>query len=394
MITIHLITEHFLPTKGGLEEWTFRLTSLFETMDVKCIIYVCSDAYDYDFYNIEINRGKEIKVLKSDRFILEEPLTKSKFQEGRIKLERHRLNYNLIRNNIITKMKYKEYGKHILLSNFLIGTGFLAATISESLNIPHIACVVGTDYSRGFFNPLERNLIEFVTRNANIIVTKNNEQAKSLMKYSYNAKFHTIHTSLNTAVYDYRWDPIQDNSINLFSDCGFSNKKGTQILLSSFAKLYDEGMPVKLTICGSIIEGQEEYWNGLMKDYKIKYGSSICFHEYIEQPFLWQIMCTHSIYCSATLGEGSSHARAAAMCIGMPIVSTLCGEMADLADEQNHIKLSMPADVNSFTVGLRQMCHSYAKNEIVINETFVKYVREYFATEREQMQWKDIINTF
>lgn len=389
MLIIHIITEHFPPTKGGLEEWTRDLCDIFSALNAKPIVYICSDKESESESKFT---GDDYIYISNERELLEEPLIESNLSFAKLKIERQRLNHLLIKKHIISRIKIDVKSKHIVLSNFLIGTGFLATTIAEALDIPHIACVVGTDFSRGFVNSVERGLVEFVARNASFIVTKNFEQEKWMARFSKSSNVKTIHTSIDSRVLGHRWIKVEREYIKLVSDCGYSSKKGTQILLNSFSNAVSEGLPVSLTIYGKIVDGEERYWNKVIDTYSLRFGRLINFNSFIEKQELWPSLIEHDIYCSATIGEGSSHARASALCLGMPIVTTSCGEMADLATGQRHVLLSLPGDYLQFSNNVRDICNDFLKNEMTLNEIFIREVGQYFSRSTELNQWKKILD--
>lgn len=386
MVVLHFTTHSFSLTLGGLEVWTFRLAKMLSENEFKVIVYVLDEVTDYDHQQGELG-GVEIKLIFKDRMIWEEPLENSTWPEPRLILERYRLNFLLLRCSISKEIETYQYAKHILISNFLLGVGFVSSTVAEDLNIPHIACVVGTDFSRGFRNSRERSVIEMVVEKAAGIVTKSGEQAEALKKKFHHQNIKTIHTSLDPRVFEYSWNGFKNRNISLFSDGGYSHKKGTQVLIWAYEQLMAEGFPLTLEICGSTLEGQESYWNDLRKHSLIKIKSGITFLDHLSLPEVWQRMQHSSVYCAPTLGEGCSHARAAALCMGMPIVTTACGEIRDIVTNEDHVRVVRVGDAEAFLSALRKLCKDLLSSNNSIGNVNVQPWRRHFSPERELEEW-------
>jgi glycosyltransferase involved in cell wall biosynthesis len=386
MLTIHLITDEILPAKGGLEQWTLRLAMMLSLeANVRVIIHVITKRLPHHDELVK-DSSIEFSWLDDKKTPWLEPLdgiTNSAEISG--------LNFLCIRNAVAESATQFPDSKHLIISNYLLGTGFLAAVVAENLQIPHIACVVGTDFSRGFRNSQERLVVEKVVKSADFVVTFNNEQKLSLCSAFDLRNISTIYTSVDERSFDYHWQKRDGDTIRLFSDCGFSNKKGSQVLLNSFAELIDEGFMLSLTICGNTIWSQKSYWTNLQNNFIEKFHSKVTFHSFLEPSRIWSLISDCDFYCSATLGEGCSLARAAALCIGSPIVSTLCGELADLAADVSHVNLARTGDAQGFKDALRKSCLELLSGGPAIDQARVIEWREIFSADRELEQWRTVL---
>lgn len=112
---------------------------------------------------------------------------------------------------------------------------------------------------------------------------------------------------------------------------------------------------------------------------------------HLEQASLLKLMSTHCCYVSATLGEGSSSARISALCMGLPIVSTNCGELADVAQAANHVWLADPGDLDHFHEMLLQACEDLMAARVMVDPTLVSEWRTSFASDREWAAWAQLM---
>lgn len=391
MLALHLTTHGFSLSKGGLEVWTFQVAKLLSLAKHKVVVHVLDEFNDQELWDREAVKNFEIRLLFNERSLWDAPLKASNWLESRIGLERYRLNFQILRNSVNMEMAKDKESKHILISNFLLGVGFVTSAVAEDLDIPHIACAVGTDFSRGFYNPRERPGIDTVIRNATHIVTKNSKQADIIKKKYKIENVTTIHTSVDKNAFKYEWQRTLNNKVSLFSDNGYSHKKGTQILIWAYEQLLAEGFTLKLIICGGTLEGQEDYWNQLKKTSLLNKGCDIEYIDHLPLSDVWQRMFESSIYCSPTIGEGCSHARAVALCMGIPMVTTNCGEIPDVT-KGNHVRLSEPGDAEGFLSSLRELVIELKDSRFQVDRSDLQSLKKFFSPEKEYQQWEALLN--
>jgi glycosyltransferase involved in cell wall biosynthesis len=387
MLTIHLIAHRFPPARGGLEMWTQRFAEALSASGVRTIVYVGTGPRSPRPNPC----GYEIRYLQDEREVSEEPISAAIMPPERRTAEMFRLNFLVLKRMIRQGIKQQQSGVHLLVSVFLTEEGFVAATLAQELGLPHLPIVVGSDFSRGFLNPQERYAIDYVVRHAWRVVTMNDDQKVAFERAYGFGKVTTIHPSVDAGVFEYRWSPPRGDEIVLFSDTGFSSKKGTQVLLHAFARLRKNQLPVKLIACGGVEKGQEAYWRQKQKEYVLRYGAAFSPLSFLELEEVWQRISTSHIYCSATLGEGCSHARTAALCIGIPVVTTRCGEMLDVVDGASHVRLAEPTDDEGFTAELARTCREITSGSLVVDHGAVRRWREYFVGERELRQFQKVL---
>ncbi|HYM10672.1 MAG TPA: glycosyltransferase family 4 protein, partial [Bryobacterales bacterium] len=391
MLVLHLVTYLFPPAQGGLEMRMLRLVRSLSQNGVKVIVHICAPPEEYDYGGATEVEGIEIRLTAGNRAIWEEPLAGSGWPKSLVAAERRRLDFLSLRSAIAREMTRFPDSKHVITSNFITTIGFLAATAAEDLGLPHIACVVGTDYSRGFRNPAERAVMGMVAAQATCVVTTNGEQERAIRRSFGARNVITIHSAVDAQALPYRWKRAKAGSVALFSDGGYSHKKGTQVLLWSFGKLREESLPVTLTICGNSHAGQQPYWRDLRSDYSARLGTHVKFFDHVALPLVWDLMSASDVYCSATLGEGCSAARVAALCMGMPIVTTRCGEMPDVAEGAGHVRLAAPGDATAYLAELRRASMDLLEGRLSVDSPRVEAWRAHFAPSRELGDWQALL---
>jgi glycosyltransferase involved in cell wall biosynthesis len=392
--TIHIVTRTFPPSPGGLETWTRELAFALESPKRRVVVHIGGNPKPDGFYNIAANETLRLRVFGSERALLEEPLVASQANKQSLDLERARIDILCLLNSVAAECKSHPSDKHILVSNYITPTGYHASVVSDQLGIPHIACVVGTDFSRGFYVPGERELFAPTVTRAARVVAFNGSQARLIGNLYPNSLITVIHPSVSLPkVLAPERIGSPPNTVALFSDCGYSYKKGTQVLLWAFAQLSREGLPLKLTLCGGMDPRQVSYWIASRERFSQEFPSATVFYDLLSLSEVRHHLSTASIYCSATLGEGCSHARVSALCSGLPVVTTSCGEMNDIAPDVNHVRLAPAGDPNAFLSVLRVTCLDIVNHGISIDWTRVESWRKHFAEERALRQWNDLIES-
>jgi glycosyltransferase involved in cell wall biosynthesis len=363
-----------------------------ETPSRRVIVHIGGNSHPEAFYRVNINEQLRLRFIGRQQGVLEEPLVESGGSLHYISLERARLDILSLRNSVAREVTGLPNDRHIIISNYVTGIGFQCAAVAEDLGLSHIACVVGTDFSRGFFEPSERYVFESTVSRATCVVTFNGEQARHIRATSPHARVELIHPGLDEMVSPVTLKPTPC-VVGLFSDCGYSYKKGTQILLQAFSALVQDGLPVELTVCGATFSKQETYWEKLRAAFTERFGTKVRFLDHLVSMEVDRHRSAADIYCSATLGEGCSGARVAALCAGLPIVSTECGEINDVARGTKHVYLAPPGDPEAYLSALRLACDHYLSGQLIVDQAAVKRWQKYFTFQRELSLWQDLLAT-
>ena len=390
MTVVHFVTDEFVPRPGGLEISLLRTAQfLAATSAFSPIVYIRSGVHEYgDSTAVE---GVAIVPLAPRRASWEAPLLASDVGPRTLGSERSRLDFLLLRNLIGASAAVDTAMPHVIVSFFLMEHSFVAQQVAAALQLPHVACIRGTDYSRGFHDPLTFPAIDYVAHAADLILATNTEQRIALERRGV-TKVRTIIGSVTSATLRHRWRRRSGAGVRLFANCGYSHKKGTQVLLHAFAALRDDGFPVELTITGADDEEQRAYWSALRDAAKARFGSSVTFLGHVAEEDMYALLLQNDVYCSASLGEGCSLARLTALAIGMLIVTTRCGEIPDIAADIAHVRVSPVADEWAFLEVLRRACRDVLGGSMRIDEDAVDQLRRYLTSAREQGEWVEALD--
>ncbi|MDT9678142.1 glycosyltransferase [Pseudomonas sp. JV414] len=383
MRVFHIVTSELFPQRGGLEKWTFDLAMMLSLSGLKVVIYTCGDAPLASYHG---NSPFEVVDIVTHRTPWEEPLVSSGWQGDRLANERARLNFICLREQVAKRAE--KATSNFILSNFVVGVGFTAHLVAQDLCLPHIVTVVGTDYSRGFRNPKERAIFYEVCSAAVFVVGKSSEQILAIKKILPDLPSSVIETSIDIPCE--MWRHHLRKKILVFSDAGFCYKKGTGVLIDAFVELRKSGIDSSLTICGITESSQLEYWQGRCQLLRDAFGSDVDFLGYLNHVQIKERLYSSDIYCSATLGEGSSAARATALCIGIPMVTTACGELAGGAGAE-HVRVVSVGDAQGVSMELKKLALEILQAGFDIDNASVKKFRERFSAEREKNSWMALI---
>jgi glycosyltransferase involved in cell wall biosynthesis len=149
--------------------------------------------------------------------------------------------------------------------------------------------------------------------------------------FGVDRKITTIHNAVSLD-WTWRYRHSRPEAVHVVSDCGYSLKKGTHILLHS-----------------------------------------------------------GNLYASATLGEGSSNATLAALICGLPIVATDCGGLADLARDEPHVALSEPGDRDAFRDSLREMYSRILSTRVEASDELIARVHRSLDPATERHGWQQAV---
>ena len=143
-VAVHIVTETLPPVPGGLERWTHEFAQRMAALGFRVVVYVCGS-----WSQTQGTRSYDVVNIAELRRVWEAPIVATAVAE-RVARERARLNVLLLRAQIASRVAARPYDKHCLLSTFALGIGHHAMIAARDLNLPHVAVIAGTDFSRGF----------------------------------------------------------------------------------------------------------------------------------------------------------------------------------------------------------------------------------------------------
>jgi glycosyltransferase involved in cell wall biosynthesis len=383
-VTVHIVTKHFPPTHGGLEAWTRTLAKILAEKGHKPVIYLREPA-NAATVRLAEEVGASLEPLAPTTDFLAAPLLGGNAGELIVKKERFRFDALTIRRRVCAWMRQRK-GKHVLLSNFALFEGFLANSVAAEVGLPHVAVLAGSDFSRGIRNPQDLVTLERVVLGARLVVTKSEEQERFLREVIGVTRVRTIETSVEDAVTAQRTFKFAGD-VPIFSDCGFTHKKGTQVLLRAFQQLRAQGYPVSLTICGDLDTAQDSFWRPLLESTRTEHCNHFQYLGYLSQGEVIRNLQRCAIYASATVGEGCSKARATALCVGAPMVTTRCGEWR-IDKDFDGVFLAEVGDLEGFEAQLRLACEQTIQGKM--REPDAASYQERFSRARECSAWLSV----
>lgn len=304
-----------------------------------------------------------------------------------------RIEFLTLKNEIAkVKLKYKN-DKHVIISFYISSSGFFSQHVSMALGIPHIASVRGCDFSKDFYGFHNIESVNFVLKYANHIITTNETQKNILSKFCPFEKITTVYNPAEKEFLEKKWIKKEKNHVEIFSDNGLEYVKGSHILLKSFDSLISKGHPISLKVFGKIEAINKGYWESKYKQLQEKYLGLFFYGGTINAEQILENLMNSDIYCSPTFGEGCSNSRVKALSVGIPIVSTLCGEILDFYSsyKTEFIGLTQPAEIEDFTRVLEGMILKIRSNNMKRNDNrYYKLVNRMFSPEYESSCWEQV----
>lgn len=280
----------------------------------------------------------------------------------------------------------------MIVSLHLSGAGFVSQHVADSLGLPHLSSVRGSDFSRDFKYPGRFAAFGYVVNRSRGLITTNEEQRNTLNAiFGCGSKTATIYNSVQLASGEWHYPP-QGSVIRIVSDCGYSFKKGTHLLLGAFESLLSEGLPVQLILAGPTEEKRNFYWANLKQEFSERLGGAVELKEWLPLATIRSMLAEGHLYASATLSEGSSNARLTALAYGMPIVSTRCGELADLAFDAEHVSLCLPGDFDEFRTTLKAAATRLVQGNLRVSKEIVTNCRRILDPAVERAKWCEAVS--
>jgi glycosyltransferase involved in cell wall biosynthesis len=202
----------------------------------------------------------------------------------------------------------------------------------------------------------------------------------------------TIHNALKGSVPPYinKHAKEKGQRIRLFTDSGFSYKKGTDQIIDAFMRLFKEGENVELSIAGDIKEEEKAYWDKRIQSVKESCGES--FRQLGYQDSVLPFMQQADIFISASLSEGCSNSRILALCMGIPIITTDNGAIIDYPFPKTNVAfvpIGNPVMIARCIRGIfRNLSSGQGEMSCIEREQRLQY----FSIERERKEWVTVIN--
>ena len=388
MRVVHLVTYRMHPYPGGLQQSLLRIARGLVGAGHTAIIYTLGQPAGYRDPHPD-HAGLTVEHLGAERDLLLEPFSAIRSQAYNHDGEPGRIGHLLVRNAIERHIRRHPDARHVIVSFYISGTSFVVQPAAVDLGVPHIASIRGTDFELELHSPVRHPKVRFVIETADQLVTTNRGQATAIAAmFSTRRPPRTIHNALPGAGDRPPWEPPDSDAIRLVSDCGFSGRKATQLLVRAVESLVERGLPVTLTILGGIFWVEDTaYWERIQRECDERHPGTFVFPGHRPEEELDDHLRAAHIYCSATLAEGCSMSRIRALTLGIPIVTTRCGALPELASDCAHVRLCPPGDGTALTEALARAVKETKAGTLRPDSARVAQWRRHFSPERERDEW-------
>jgi glycosyltransferase involved in cell wall biosynthesis len=281
--------------------------------------------------------------------------------------------------------------RHVLLSFYISAAGFVAQQVADELGLPHIASVRGTDFNKDFRSPYRIGGVRYVLERAASVVTTSKAQEVTLRPLAgERTRIRTIYNSAEPSRNGARTRRIGE-TLRIFSDTGFSYKKGSHILLEAVDSALSAGHQAQLTVAGGIDTAALDYWIAQRQQRMEAHPSSFVWLNDISQDEVATALTSADVYCSASLGEGASNGLTQAMVDGLPIVATDIGAFAELAVGADHVAVVPAGDPEAYACALSKMLDAVSSDGLAARKETLEDWRKLLAPIRERHQWQEVI---
>jgi|GEM_PF-475079 len=381
-VHFHFLTHSLNCRVGGMEESSKKLVDNLLCMG-KNQVSVYTELHDKPTLNKTNNL--EVFSLKED---VDYFLKTGEENRGEI----YRLSYEILKSHISQKIYNFPQKKHLIISFYTSSLGYIAQQVADSLDIPHIASIRGTDFNRDLRNPMKLEGLLWVYKRANYLVATNNTQIKTLNKIlpkKNNIKL--IHNSVTLPENTPIWTPTKiKQPLLLFSDIGFSYKKASLLLIESVINLIKKGLPINLKIFGIEEKLIDKNFLEAIEPYRKK--QEINLFKHTPKNKLFNHLKNSHLYCSPSLGEGCSNSRMTALSLGIPMCITRTGAIEEISKGYRNIWWCEPASKTSYEKCLKQACLQLLENNIQPEaENTITTIRHTLNPKREKFRWEKVI---
>lgn len=288
----------------------------------------------------------------------------------------------------------KKENVDIILSFYLLNSGWIAQLLANELNIPCVAGVRGNDIGRNIFHTSRFAVVKWVVDEANAIVCVN-EHLKHRATVAFKEirnKTLTIPNGFDCSKADLcqkqnrsvlvKWGWSKDDLILAFIGT-LREKKGVAVLMKSLQMVNSLNVHVRLFVVGPSIGGAEKVaigniWNDLVKNNIIRFTGQVP-----REDVLFNASVADAI-CIPSLDDGMANGLLEGMAIGLcPITTTVLGDV--VRDGDNGIVVE-PGNACALVEAIELLY----KDRILLRkygERSRKIIRDFFRPEQEAQKY-------
>ena len=388
---LHFVTPSVYPDPGGTQESALRIGRGLASQGFEVVIYTLRQPV-HRRQLCDAHRGVRVVHLGAETDILLEPFDEAVAAGLLFEAEQARAEFLCLQNAVSERIREHSGRRHLLVSFYATSAGFIAQRVAATLGLPHIASFRGTDCARDVVSARNHAKVRVVAECATQVATTNREQAEALAAtYNVRRPILTIHNSIVEIERPY-WEPPRSNAVHFLSDCGFSGRKGTQLLLRAVRSLIEKGLALSLTILGGTSEtDNQNYWEERRRECETQFPGRFHFPGQQPREALDEHLRAAHIYCSATISEGCSLSRIRALTLGIPIVTTRCGALPEVASGCPHVRLCAPGNWKEPAHELETAAMETRAGTLRVDRERVAEWRRHFAVDRERKEWRAAI---
>jgi len=392
---IALIAEAYPPMDGGVATSAQRLSR--EIAKTGNEMVVCT--YDHlrpvtgdDFWYEEFDCG--VHVYRVGPFFLKNKTLKS------LPAELSEKNQAVLRRRAYGQMLtlLKKEKPDIILSFYLLNSGWIAQMLANELGLPCVAGVRGNDIGRNIFHTERFGVIKWVVDEADAVVSVNEflyHRATNVFREIKN-KTITIPNGFDctrpdlysirdrSEIVNWGWN---DNDLVLTFIGTLREKKGVATLLKSLKQVNEEKIHVRLLVVGPSISGVEKVavgniWNELVDSSIIQCTGQLPRSEVIYNASVADVVCIPSL--DDGMANGLLEGMAAGLC---PLTTTVLGDVVQ--GGENGIIVD-PGDVKALCDAIEYL-YLHRDKVVEYGQRAAKHVRENFKPSTEAQKY---INLF
>ena len=377
---IGFIAEAYPPISGGVATSTQRIAR--ELVKLNCDVVILTfdnttpiTSEDICFEEIE----NDIKIYRIGPFFLKNPPISTTFKilDEKYKAILRRRAYNQMLNVL------KNEKVDILLSFYVINSGYLAQMLANELHLKHVVGIRGNDIGCNIFNINQFAVTKWVLDECDAIVSVNNHLMNRTLTAFKELKNkiccikngfqcqdikHNIELK-NTIIEKNTWNKT-DTIITFIGS--LREKKGTVILAKAIKQLVDKDFHVRLMVIGPDISGAEKIiignlWEELKENHIIYVTGQIPRIQVLDYASIADVVCMPS------LDDGMANGLLEGMSVGLcPVTTTI---MNDVITDKENGRIVKPGDVLELTQALidvitdKDLLISYGK---LARETIIK----------------------
>ena len=285
----------------------------------------------------------------------------------------------------------------ILLSFYLLNSGWIAQLLANELNLPCVAGIRGNDIGRNIFHVSRFAVIKWVVDEADAVVAVNEHLRhragiafKEIRKKTITISngfdcrsLDTVELCDRSMIKEWGWD--EENLIVTFIG-SLREKKGAAVLLKALNEVNGSKVHVRLLVVGPAISGADkaavgDIWNYLVDQNIIRYTGQISREWVLSNASVADVVCIPS------LDDGMANGLLEGMAIGLcPITSTVLG---DVVDDQVHGLTVEPGNVEELVKAFEKL---YSDKSLIkkYGESARQHIYDDFKPEREAEKYIDL----